>query len=451
MNRPNKHGHQKSGRRGKRQASDQQGAPPRQRARFEQPLRAPQWNQPPGRDYNSHYKNDNGGQQRNYIWLSHTPAFHHQPAYSHNRNGGESWRNPPNPPPVPFGNAWVDSFGRPPPPLPLPFGEVRGTSWRPDGGDFQRHDRQPHGHQQQRNDAAFRSSDYSNRNVRRPHRHPKQRVRRAKMIDGEEPGEIVSDYEEEPAEEAEEDAVRAGAGIGKRFVELDPDAKKAVEKRLRHELGLAEGQVPEFVLRMFARNGPDGLSAGSDRPVRPLLSILSFILFFGHVRVNETPAFFGGTVENILPKRRIAADTLPAFRGFTHVRGEHVEPAFVEMMNELAAADHKLATEDSLERSGIEEFRGKDERETSEKRKSTEIVHFDVPQYEVGASAGYFVANETKTMSHTIEGFASGIQPFEHSTPTQPTGFLQRLRALVNNARPAAQGVDVQMEEGELE
>ncbi|KAI6220136.1 hypothetical protein M3Y99_00511300 [Aphelenchoides fujianensis] len=418
MNRPSKQGHQKNGRRRKRQASDQPGAPPRQRARFEQPLQPPQW-----------------PQQK----FSQPPPWTHQlTLFSSNNNAATSWRQPSF---LPFGLLNAQAFVAPPVAVaPPPFAINAGTSWLPPRADFPPDERQPPVHAVKQEETSWkvergRAGGNMNRDIRRAKPRPTQPARRPKVIDGEEPGEIISDYEEEEEEEVEEEAVRDRAGIGKRYVELDPDARKTVEERLRRELGLAEGQVPEFVLRMREMGPMAYPPALIDR----------------HVRVNETPAFFGGTVENILPKRRIAADTLPAFRGFTHVRGERVDPAFIQMMSELAAADHQLATQDSLERSGLEELREGDEQEADEKRKSTEIVHFDVPQYEVGESAGYFVATQTKTMSHTIEGFATGIQPFEHSTPTQPTGFLRRLRALVNNHRPAARGVDVQMEEGELE
>ncbi|KAI6240259.1 hypothetical protein M3Y99_00483700 [Aphelenchoides fujianensis] len=414
MFRGNNRGHNQGGNRGKRHADDRNGSPPRQRARYEQPPHPPQWNQSAGRDrdYNSsHYNNNNGGQQRNYGRQSHPPAFQHPPAYSHNRNESGSWRNPPLPSQAPFGNARDDSFGCPPPPVPPTFGEVRGTSWRPNGRDFQRHDRQPYGQQQQRSESSSRSSDYSNRSHSHSHsrqQQPQHRGRQWEAAAGEEDGEIVdlvSDEEDEPT----------GA----------VDERKAVEERLRRELCLAPNQVPEYVLRM--------------REMGPMAYPPALI--DQHVRVNTALPFFGGTVENILPKRRIEADTLPAFRGFTHVRGRRVDPEFVQMMNSLADADYKLSNRDALERSGIEEFREEDDQVLIEKRKSTEVVHFEIPEYEVGESAGYFVAAETKTMNHTLEGFADGIQPFEHSTPNEPTGFMRKLRGLLKKppaASPAA-------------
>ncbi|KAI6232826.1 hypothetical protein M3Y99_00984500 [Aphelenchoides fujianensis] len=417
MFRGNNQGHNQGGNRGKRHADDRNGSPPRQRARYEQPPQPPPWNQPTGRDHNSsHYNNNNGGQQyggqRNYDRQSHPPAFQQPPAYSHTRNEGGSWRNPPQPPQAPFGNARDDAFGCPPPPVPPTFGEVRGTSWRPNGRDFQRHDRQPYGHQQQRSESSSRSSDYSNRSHSHSHsrQQPQQhRGRQWEAAAGEEDGEIVdlaSDEEDEPA------------GV--------VDERKAVEDRLRRELCLAPNQVPEYVLRM--------------REMGPMAYPPALI--DQHVRVNTALPFFGGTVENILPKRRIEADTLPAFRGFTHVRGRRVDPEFVQMMNSLADADYKLSNRDALERSGIEEFREEDDQVLIENRKSTEVVHFDIPEYEVGESAGYFVAAETKTMNHTLEGFADGIQPFEHSTPNEPTGFMRKLRGLLKKppvAPPAAE------------
>lgn len=62
-------------------------------------------------------------------------------------------------------------------------------------------------------------------------------------------------------------------------------------------------------------------------------------------------------METILPKKKVTKETLPAFRGFTHLEGHEVSDEFLNLMQQLSKIDHKQCHQDAMERSGIEEFK----------------------------------------------------------------------------------------------
>jgi hypothetical protein len=146
---------------------------------------------------------------------------------------------------------------------------------------------------------------------------------------------------------------RRAADISGDVIELNDDEKHdegepdeaddehaAIQRELNDALNLDRGEVPEYVLRMREK-GPVGYPPA---------------LLDEHVRTRDSLPFFGGSIESILPKRKIDVSKLPAFRGFTHLTGSHASPEFAKLMERLAEVDYEHSRTSALERSGIEEF-----------------------------------------------------------------------------------------------
>ncbi|KAI6197956.1 hypothetical protein M3Y94_01287000 [Aphelenchoides besseyi] len=215
------------------------------------------------------------------------------------------------------------------------------------------------------------------------------------------------------------DSVESVESVGEEIVEEMEDG--SVEGRLREYLELRPNEVPAYIMRM--------------REMGPMAYPPALI--DQYVRVNEALPFFGGTVENILPKRQINVEQMPGFRGFTHLTGTQPSTEFGEMMERLAQADYQQSHQDAMERSGIDSFRDKDDSELIEARTTMEPIHYEIPAYPDTEANGYAFASETKTMKHTLERFADGIQPFEHQNPNEPTFFMQKLRGILGPKKTA--------------
>lgn len=81
-----------------------------------------------------------------------------------------------------------------------------------------------------------------------------------------------------------------------------------------------------------------------------------------HVRVSDSLPFFGETVDKILPRRTVSKETLPAFRGFTHLDGSYPSDSFVRLMRQVAEIDRDKSQQDAMDRSGIESFKSNEDR-----------------------------------------------------------------------------------------
>ncbi|KAI6181616.1 hypothetical protein M3Y98_00848300 [Aphelenchoides besseyi] len=233
-----------------------------------------------------------------------------------------------------------------------------------------------------------------------------------------EAGECSSDEQMDERGDSAESVESVGEEPEEIFEEMEDGS---VQARLRECLELRPNEVPGYVMRM--------------REMGPMAYPPALI--DQYVRVNEALPFFGGTIENILPKRQINVEQMPGFRGFTHITGTQPSREFGEMMERLAQADYQQSHQDAMERSGIDSFRDKDDSELIEARTTMEPIHYEIPAYPNTESNGYAFASETKTMKHTLEKFADGIQPFEHQNPNEPTFFMQKLRGILGPKKMA--------------